>query len=298
MGPSVSIAILTFRRPERVVPLLDALAPLSQTRWSLLEILVIDNDCDPAVAALAHEWGRSHGEIPVRYVAESQSGIPNARNRAVASYRGDFLAFIDDDERPDVGWMDALFEGLSAYDADGALGPVNPEYTAPPPDWVVRAGLHDRLTLDDGPITDWRHGRTGNLLVSRRVYEALDFAFDPRLATGEDQDFFRRAMAAGFRFAWWRGAAVIEYVPGHRLTLNFFVRRAFFRGRVSTLWAHKGIAGAMKSLCALGVYLPLLIVSAPFHRVRFIRTLVSASAHAGMLHGMLRPPGGDETYVG
>lgn len=298
MTPSVSIAILTFRRPERVAPLLDALWALAQSNWRLHEILVVDNDCDPEVRALVEGWNEDRGCSTAKYVAESQSGIPFARNRAVATYTGEYLAFIDDDERPGPGWMDALFDGVRAFSADGSLGPVHPEYTEPPPQWVVQAGLHDRLDLDDGCITDWRHGRTGNLLVARRVYEALDYPFDIRLATGEDQDFFRRAMAAGFRFAWWRAAEVIEYVPGHRLTLKFFVRRAFFRGRIASLWANRGGKNAVKSVCALLVYAPMLLVTAPFNRVRFIRTLVSASAHAGMLHGMLKPPGGNDAYVG
>ena len=52
--------------------------------------------------------------------------ISLTRNRTVALASGDWLAFIDDDERAPAAWLEQLAETAERFGADGVLGPVEP----------------------------------------------------------------------------------------------------------------------------------------------------------------------------
>jgi glycosyltransferase involved in cell wall biosynthesis len=60
---------------------------------------------------LAEEEG-----IPLRYVTESQQGISYARNRAISECLD--KVFIDDDEMPALGLIDAATDALINENAD------------------------------------------------------------------------------------------------------------------------------------------------------------------------------------
>ena len=67
-----------------------------------------------------------------RYVHEPRPGISHARNRGVAEAKGDFVAFIDDDELPAPNWLESLLLTQRTYRADVVLGPVRPVFDRPP----------------------------------------------------------------------------------------------------------------------------------------------------------------------
>jgi Glycosyl transferase family 2. len=92
----------------------------------------------------------------VHYVIEPAPGISAARNRALSESGGDdLLAFIDDDEQPQDGWLvalvrtwqssdnPALVAGLAVSESDGDLDP-----------WVAAGEFFRRRRLATGsPIT-------------------------------------------------------------------------------------------------------------------------------------------------
>jgi glycosyltransferase involved in cell wall biosynthesis len=86
-----------------------------------LEVIVVDDgstdDTETIVQALASDDAR------VRYVGlDRSSGAPAARNRGIAAARGEFLAFLDDDDR----WMPGKAERQIGYlKANPAVGAVS-----------------------------------------------------------------------------------------------------------------------------------------------------------------------------
>ena len=92
-------------------------------------------------------------------------------DKALANAKGDFIAFIDDDELPVTDWLIKLFQTCQAYHVDGVLGPVLPRFEGSPPAWVKRGGFCDRPSHATGFKIDWNEGRTGNLLIKREILE-------------------------------------------------------------------------------------------------------------------------------
>ena len=57
------------------------------------------------------------------------------------------------------------------------------------------------LIIRSGQILEWRQGRTGNLLLKRKMIDENGDVFAPEFGSGgEDQDFFRRMIAKGYVF--------------------------------------------------------------------------------------------------
>src|SRR5436190_17235112 len=91
------------------------------------EIAVVDNNPDGSaadtVAAIA-----AGSPVPIRYVAEPRPGISHARNTAIAAARGRYLAFLDDDQEAEPGWLAAHHSALRRYDAEVVFGPFHPRF--------------------------------------------------------------------------------------------------------------------------------------------------------------------------
>src|SRR5262245_40320356 len=141
-GVDVAICIASFQRPDGLAALLGALAELRFAgRAPSLAVVVVDND--PAESARAVvERARAALPHPIDYRLEPRRGIPHARNAALAAalHRAHWLAFIDDDEIPAPGWLDALLAVAARTGADIVTGPVVPRFAAAPAHWVAEGG--------------------------------------------------------------------------------------------------------------------------------------------------------------
>jgi len=100
-SPTLSVAVCTRDRPEHLAICLNALRKLSRAP---LEILVIDNA--PKTQATRELIETSFPEVT--YILEPTPGLDWARNRAIASAKGDIVAYTDDDVVVDEGWADAI----------------------------------------------------------------------------------------------------------------------------------------------------------------------------------------------
>ncbi|ASJ08225.1 glycosyl transferase [Thermococcus siculi] len=92
MQPAVSVIIPTYNRHTLLKRAIESV--LNQT-FDDFEVLVIDG----ARSESTKELVRSLGDGRVRYIPQEGKGIANARNLGVLKARGEFIAFIDDDDR-------------------------------------------------------------------------------------------------------------------------------------------------------------------------------------------------------
>jgi succinoglycan biosynthesis protein ExoM len=279
----ICVCVCTYKRPELLGQLLSKLE--SQQTGGILEfsIVIVDNDRSESGRAVAEAFAL-RSSLKVSYHLEPEQNIARARNRAVAHADGEFLAFIDDDELPIDDWLLRLHATLVKYAADGVLGPVPPQFTVPPPQWVIKGRILERPRYETGFAIDWRETGTGNVLMRRRILDEVAGPFNPELYRGgEDTDFFRRAMEAGRRFVWCDEAVAYEVIPVERTRLSFQLRRALLRGKVSLSSPSGRAPGILKSLAASAVYtllLPLFLVRG---RHVFIAYLIKDFDHIGKL---------------
>jgi len=232
----VSICIATCSRPQGLANLLGAFETLGIPAGVAFQVVVVDNDPAGSAKAVCDEVVERHA-YPLRYLVEKRRGIPFARNAAlgVALSDSDFIAFIDDDEVPESDWLSELLRVQDYYRAGVVTGPCLPQYTEPPPNWIVEGGFHERPRHPTGTL---RHvAFTHNALVCAAVFDGIDRYFDESMALngGDDEEFFARVFAAGFQIIWADNAIVHESVPASRSTVRWLVQRGFRVG-TSSAW--------------------------------------------------------------
>jgi len=279
----ISVCICTYRRPELLAKLLNALKDQDSGGLFTYSVVVVDNDHIGSAREIVHSVIRE-SSILIGYHIEPEQNIALARNRAVINADGEFIAFIDDDEFPSKSWLMNLYKSRDEFCADGVLGPVVPSYEGNPPEWVVQGKFYERPSHRTGEVLNWTNTRTGNVLLRRAIFSIEDSMFRPEFGSGgEDRDFFRRMIAKGMRFVWCAEAPVYEAVPAERCTRSFMLRRALLRGQLP----HFSSIDLIKSLVAAPLYalsLPFLLLGA--HHV-FMKYLIKDCDHIGRICSFL-----------
>jgi glycosyltransferase involved in cell wall biosynthesis len=116
-GLRISAAVCTYRRPADLQRCLEALR--RQERLPD-EVVVVVRSTDGPSLALVH--GFDWGALLPRIVTVSEPGVVPARNQALESYRGDIIAFTDDDAAPHREWIKAIEAHFMADAGLGGLG--------------------------------------------------------------------------------------------------------------------------------------------------------------------------------
>jgi hypothetical protein len=206
----VSICIATYRRRHGLARLLDSSRALKL----------------PGRAARRGDRGRQRprerpgarsgadacAPLPLRWLREPRKNIAYARNLAVANARGEWLAFVDDDEvatsagsrRTGSTRARATPTATSARCCRGSR-PGSPRGS------TCRSSSARASSPARGITNTVR--APGNAFVRRSLFR--DARFDPSFGRsgGEDTALFRRLTARGSRFEWVDEAIVHEYVP-------------------------------------------------------------------------------------
>ena len=227
----IVLAVCTFRRPDGIVRLLRAVAALDALPPDhLLEVVVIDNDAAGAGQAAVR---RIATELPFEVeavLAAEVGGLSAARNRAcerALARAPDLIVFLDDDEWPDPGWLNALLRVQRTHDSDAVGGPTRPAFPAhASAEQRANAYYGANMQLPDGTPCQLEAG--GNVLVRAATLAALGPApFDPAFAQSgsEDLAFFTALARQGARMHWCTAAVVHESVPDDRLADGWMRQR-------------------------------------------------------------------------
>jgi glycosyltransferase involved in cell wall biosynthesis len=296
---TVTVAIPTFRRPaelDRILPaVLEQGRALSSGDGFRVDVLVVDND----PAGTAEKVVRRRGDPDVRYVREPSPGIAAVRNRALDEAAARLLVFIDDDERPCPGWLDALLSTWRDSGAAAVPGRVVAEFTGDLDAWIEAGTFFQRFDLPTG--TQVQVAATGNLLLDLDQIRRLGVRFETAvgLGGGEDTLFSRSLTRAGGRIVWCNESVAIDHVPPERMTRSWVLARSWSQGNASVLTDVRLAEGRFEALGVRATWLPGAVgrlvaggarwllgtmLRSDRHQARGARVL---SRGAGMLAGVL-----------
>jgi succinoglycan biosynthesis protein ExoM len=289
---AVSVCIATYRRAARLRQVLEDMV---QQHRVPEQVVVVDNDEEASARVVVDEMRTMGAPFRLDYAVQPERNIALTRNRTVALATGEWLAFIDDDERAPDNWLSQLMEAAERYGADGVLAPVEPEVPPAAPPWILRGRFYDFPRMRSGEVVPLNRMRFGNLVLRGAPLRAEPGPFDTRygLSTGEDGDLLVRLAKKGARIVWCDEAIVIEPIEPKRLTLRWLMMRALSGGQE---FARQTVNGKYRAITWLGriaffavallqmlVAAGLALLSWPVGRHKAAGWLITASANLGKL---------------
>ena len=184
-GPLITVIIGAFDAERYLGEAIESV--LAQT-YRNLELIVVDDGSTDRTGEIAASYGD-----PVRCIRQENGGMAASRNRAIPEARGDYLAFLDADDRFPP---EKLEQQLAAFEADAELDVVYghvTEFLSPDLDEDARALL--RAPEHDVP---WP---TPNLMLVKRESFLRVGLFSTDLKVGIGVDWHARANELGLRSA-------------------------------------------------------------------------------------------------
>jgi glycosyltransferase involved in cell wall biosynthesis len=258
---SIVVCVPTYRRPQQLVRLLEALG--RQRGVEPFDIVIGNNDDRP----LSAYPELSRDDLPAyRVIQVTTRGVSAVRNALVADVlvrhrEVRYLACLDDDQYPEDAWLARLIDAGIAHDADLVGGPVlrsAPAATF----WSHGAADTSYLPIASGPVP--MLNEAGNLLLSARFLRTLDrapFSLDFGRTGGEDYEFFLHAKSRGAVIVWAPEARVHEPLPADRLTFRSYLWRfyaiAAYQARADR--SYRGPATVIASIAKMMLKAPIVV---------------------------------------
>src|SRR5277367_2699297 len=109
--PRVSVCLATFRRNDR---LREVLQDLAQQDRLPDQVVVVDNDPAGGARSVVEQFADSGVPFGVDYDVQPEPNIAITRNRTVELASGEWMAFIDDDERAPREWLCELVRAAAS----------------------------------------------------------------------------------------------------------------------------------------------------------------------------------------
>lgn len=199
--PLVSVVIATYNM-GRYLP--EAVASVFGQTYSPLEIIVVDDGSTDDTANIVAYWEK---DARFRYIRQKNMGQQRAKNRGIAEAAGDYIAFLDADDR----WKpDKLQRQIPLFGGDQAIGVVYSDAVfidergnetgrrdiRHPQGRVTEALLHDNFVS------------FGSAVVSKQALDRCG-AFDESLPMSIDYDLWLR-ISTEFEFRY-VDDALLEY---------------------------------------------------------------------------------------
>jgi GalNAc5-diNAcBac-PP-undecaprenol beta-1,3-glucosyltransferase len=221
----VSVIIPTFRRAEFLPRVIET---VRRQTYPNIEILVIDDGSPDDTSSVVKALHDSR----IRYVRHATNkGVSAARNTGIKEARGEFIAFIDDDDEWRVDKLEIQIRALKTHDvvvcaaiADG---------------YPLRSHKRPDITPDDLK----KGGFAPSGLVGKKdVFR--DVMFDENLSQGEDWDLFIR-IAQRYSVGWVSGELLIYNKGEHARATNVakYLTAAQLEKRAAILKKHRDFLG-------------------------------------------------------
>ena len=187
MEPHISIIIPVYN-DEKFLP--ECLDSVLRQDYPSFELLLIDDGSTDGSGEIADRYAEKDSRIVV--VHQPNTGVSAARNRGVAEARGEYIAFVDADDRVTPSYLSHLLSpqtdlsiaGISLlHEPSGRMESHGFDRTR-----SARTDRERGLLFADAEIHDTTKGPC-NKLFRREIIEQHHLRFDPRYSYGEDHLF-------------------------------------------------------------------------------------------------------------
>jgi cellulose synthase/poly-beta-1,6-N-acetylglucosamine synthase-like glycosyltransferase len=201
---SVSVVMPTYNGRSHLQPALDS---IRQQTMQPVEVIVVDDGSSDGSADIAEQWG-------AKVIRLAHSGVCEARNTGILAAKGDWIAFIDQDDLWQPTKLERQWQAVQRYPGAvlvvtdcSKVGPTNDVLL---PSFVHADFMHYGQTPPDEQhdAMDWfvtgHHGMRGagsfilpSATIVRRDRLIEAGMFDKRIRLNEDLSCFLRVLTRG-----------------------------------------------------------------------------------------------------
>jgi len=234
-----SIVICTRNRSQKLKLLLQSIRQLEIESSSTFEVVIVDNASDDDTRLVAE--GEAGQGLALVVVSEPVLGVSRARNRGIASAKGDVVIFIDDDVELPTDFLTQYAQAWQRWpDAAAIGGRVILKWVSPRPGWLDDglSGLLGMTTsLEEHKCSGPKFDIIGcNMSFRREIFAdvggfnvALGYRGD-NLAGNEEGDMLRRVERAGGTIVHSTCPWLYHLIERDKLNREYFLRRYYNQG--------------------------------------------------------------------
>ena len=224
--PMVSVVVCTYNGSRTLQDTVDGLKQLAYPNY---EVIIVDNgSTDGLTSKIAQQSG-------FRVIQTPPTGLSAARNTGMLESRGEIVAYIDDDARPDPQWLHYMVNSFITSDHCGIGGPnIQPPGDGPIAECVANSpGGPVHIMLTDELA---EHIPGCNMAFRKSQLEEVG-GFDPQFrVAGDDVDICWRLQARGWTIGFSAGALVWHH---RRNSISAYLNQQRGYGRAEALLERK-----------------------------------------------------------
>ena len=223
--PLLSIIVCTYNRETILPPCLQSLADQSFDN-SLYEVIIVNNNSTDNTKQVAQEFTSKY--LNFRLIDEFQQGLSHARNAGLKAARAKYIAYIDDDARVHINWLETAISIMKDKAPDIFGGPAYPLYSEEKPVWYkedygIRGDMGETGWLETGFIVGT------NIFFRKSLLEEYG-GFDPVLGMKgdsigyhEETGLVLRAFEEKKKVFFSKQLIVYDLLPEYKKSLAYFI---------------------------------------------------------------------------
>lgn len=211
----ISVIMLTHNRKEYVENMINDI--LGQS-YADFEFIIVDNGSVDGTDKILEEYKQKDDRITYFHIPEGSVGY--GRNFGVKASQGEYVTFVDDDDRVEDDYLDFLYSMLIEEKADIAICGITEEFEGEVSPQCV---FDERVVLDGSQavekLLERKYIRAGlpTKLIKRKILESYPFRED---CTHEDIYTTYKYLASAEKVVLW-GKGKYRCIR-HRENISFF----------------------------------------------------------------------------
>lgn len=263
----VSVVIPTYCPREYLWVCLDSLGRQSFER-DKYEIVLVLNGCKEPYESMILEYIKQHQSLRIVYIQTYEGGVSNARNIGLEKARGEYIAFIDDDDFVSSCYLEELY-----HNSDRST--IGLAYPFAFKDGNDSVQLNNRITeeyeanLQKGRVPFYKARKFFSGPCMKMIHRDIIGArrFDRRFKNGEDTLFMFQISDR------------VEYVSFTTRNAVYYRR---FRSNSATTSKRNRLAKIRDNVVGISTYVSIYLKSVKSYKFGFFLTRI-----LGAIRGMV-----------
>ena len=262
----VSVIIPAYNGDRYIAAAIDSV--LAQT-YSKYEIIVVDDDSTDNTSEIVKQYGDR-----VNYLSQTNQGVAASRNLGLAAARGEYIAFLDQD---DIFLPHKLSTQIALLDRDSTLGIVNSGWQIVDERGEIKAAVQPWQqipNLDRANLIIWKPVFLGAMLFRRSWLERSE-GFDVSLSQTPDVDLVLRLAMMDCPAAWVEQTTVQYRQHDSNASKNTLLQARELNDITAKFFARSNLSPKLKTLEAESRYQSLIWSAWRLHQTEYLSEMSS-----------------------